>query len=224
MFKMPPFYGGKMLLVIGGIKGGSGKTTLATNLTVCRKEKRDSVLLIDADEQQSSLDWCHFRKLSSLPEIRCIKFYGKDLYEWLKKEKNNWSNIIIDTGAGDTTSQRASLAIADVFLVRFRPRSFDVWTLVSLKRLNREIRTVNSNLKIMSVLNQCDPKGSDPKTARKILEDDQIQCLQTQIGYRKAFSNASSEGKGIIEYKSSDEKSLKEIKCLHKEIYQEDML
>lgn len=46
-----------MVIVSGGTKGGSGKTTLATNLTVMRSEKGYDVLLIDADDQESATDF-----------------------------------------------------------------------------------------------------------------------------------------------------------------------
>lgn len=43
-----------MILVVGGTKGGSGKTLLATNLTVIRAQSGQDVLLIDADDQASA--------------------------------------------------------------------------------------------------------------------------------------------------------------------------
>ncbi len=40
----------KLILVVGGIKGGSGKTTVATNLCIMRALAGSDVLLIDADD------------------------------------------------------------------------------------------------------------------------------------------------------------------------------
>jgi chromosome partitioning protein len=37
-----------------------------------------------------------------------------------------YQDIVIDTGGRDTTSQRAALAIADLAIVPFKPRSLDV--------------------------------------------------------------------------------------------------
>lgn len=50
-----------MIYVIGGIKGGSGKSTIATNLAVLMAKKFKDILLIDADDQQSSSDFTVFR-------------------------------------------------------------------------------------------------------------------------------------------------------------------
>ena len=43
-----------MITVLGGIKGGSGKTTLSTNICVIQSFLGKKVLLVDADEQQSA--------------------------------------------------------------------------------------------------------------------------------------------------------------------------
>jgi cellulose biosynthesis protein BcsQ len=50
-----------MIVVCGGIKGGSGKTTVATNLAVMRARAGADVLLIDADDQETSFDFTVLR-------------------------------------------------------------------------------------------------------------------------------------------------------------------
>lgn len=215
-----------MLLVVGGIKGGSGKTTIATNLAVCRAHLNHKVLLVDADEQESSIDWLQQRKFPHYSSIGGSKLAGKELYKLLKeiKETNEWDDIIVDTGGRDTTSQRAALALCDAFLAPFRPRSLDIWTLTSLRKLNSDIKEINPNLRIMAGLNQCEPRGSDKQTARTIIEENKIECLHAEIGYRKAFSDASSSGLGVIELKTADAKSVEEILLLHDDIYNGNMV
>lgn len=51
-----------MILVCGGIKGGSGKTTMATNLAAMRAGAGKDVLLVDADEQESATIFTAIRK------------------------------------------------------------------------------------------------------------------------------------------------------------------
>ena len=61
-----------MITVIGGIKGGSGKTTLATNLSVMRSA-HTKVLLVDADEQKSASDWSQQRDHIMIPTLNPSK-------------------------------------------------------------------------------------------------------------------------------------------------------
>ena len=50
-----------MIYTVGGIKGGSGKTTIATNLTIYLASQNRDVILVDADDQESSTDFTAFR-------------------------------------------------------------------------------------------------------------------------------------------------------------------
>ena len=50
-----------MIIVLGGKKGGTGKSTIATNLAVSISNKDKSVLLIDADPQETSYEWYQAR-------------------------------------------------------------------------------------------------------------------------------------------------------------------
>ena len=50
-----------MIVVCGGIKGGSGKTTVAINLAVIRALDGYDVLLVDADDQETATDFTRQR-------------------------------------------------------------------------------------------------------------------------------------------------------------------
>ena len=50
-----------MIIVVGGIKGGSGKTTVATHLAILRAQAGHDVLLIDADDQETATDFTILR-------------------------------------------------------------------------------------------------------------------------------------------------------------------
>ena len=50
-----------MIIIAGGIKGGSGKTTVATNLAVIRAGEGHDVLLVDADDQETATDFTNLR-------------------------------------------------------------------------------------------------------------------------------------------------------------------
>ena len=50
-----------MIVLIGIEKGGTGKTTLATNLAALRVSKGYEVLLVDTDKQNSANFWAACR-------------------------------------------------------------------------------------------------------------------------------------------------------------------
>ena len=55
-----------MIVLFGGEKGGSGKTTLATNIAALRISKQKDTLLIDTDRQSTSSFWCSAREANIL--------------------------------------------------------------------------------------------------------------------------------------------------------------
>src|SRR5207237_10288608 len=99
-----------MIIVVGGIKGGSGKTTVATNLAVLRSGKSKDVLLIDADDQETATDFTVLRNehLSNRAGYTCIKLSGAAVRTEVLRLAEKYKDIIIDTGGRDTTSQHAA--------------------------------------------------------------------------------------------------------------------
>jgi len=51
-----------MIYTTGGIKGGSGKSTVATNLVILLSGRGRDVLLVDADDQETSTDFTALRE------------------------------------------------------------------------------------------------------------------------------------------------------------------
>ena len=50
-----------MFYTICGIKGGSGKTTISTNLAVYLSKQGKDLMLVDADDQESATDFTALR-------------------------------------------------------------------------------------------------------------------------------------------------------------------
>jgi len=210
-----------MIIVFGGIKGGSGKTTLATNLTVMRSSAGKKVLLVDADEQKSSCDWAQQREDSeNQTKFTTIELSGKAVNNQIQKMAKDYDDVIIDVGGRDTTSQRSALTIADIFVIPFKPRSLDIWTVGPLRNMIAEIKSVNSDLRCIAVINQADSRGEDNQSTMEVLKEfEDLECVPCTIGYRKAFGNAASEGLGVSELKTKDIKSITEMTCLYDYIY-----
>lgn len=209
-----------MIIVVGGIKGGSGKTTLATNLAVLRSQ-HSKVLLIDGDEQRSTSDWMQQRRdLAHNWTLTTVSLLGKNVYAEISDLAQVYDDIIIDTGGRDTTTQRSALTVADKFIVPFKPRSLDIWTASAVLNLITEIHIVNHDLKTLLVLNQADSKGQDNEEALKILSQfEDFECTESIIGHRKAFSNAAGLGLGVVELEKPDKKATEEMVALYYEIY-----
>jgi chromosome partitioning protein len=187
-----------------------------------RTEFRD-VLLIDADDQETSSDFTQLRteKLGSAG-YTCIRLNGSAVRSETLKLKGKYDDIIIDTGGRDTTSQRAALSVADLLLVPFVPRSFDIWTLQKMVELVEEMRQANPKLSVCTFLNRADPRGTDNGEAAEQLKEAEREALHFcmfQLGSRKAFGNAASLGLAVTELKPQDEKASYEIGALYHYVF-----
>lgn len=208
------------IYTIGGIKGGSGKTTVATNLTVLLAVDGRDVLLVDADDQETATDFTGWRNQNADGQAEAgytaIQLSGNGVRTEVRRMASKYDDIVIDTGGRDTTSQRAAMTVSDIYLVPFVPRSFDVWTLERVVRLIEEMRPANPDLRAFAFLNRADPGGSDNAGAADYLKEaSSITFIDTPLGGRKAFSNAAAEGRAVTELKRKDAKAEAEIRALY---------
>lgn len=209
-----------MIITIGGIKGGCGKSLISTNLTVLRSLIGRRVLLVDGDEQGTSGDWTDHRiELGIETPWTTVRLKASAVRTEVLKLAKNYDDIIIDCGGRDTSSLRAALTISDVFLVPFQPKSFDVWTAAKVSDLVEEATCLNPKLKSYAFINCAGTRGSDNVDAQKILSKvDGLKLLPVTVALRKSFSNATAEGLGVVELRS-DRKAIDEIKALHNAVF-----
>lgn len=211
-----------MIVTVGGIKGGSGKTTVATNLAVMRSLRGRDVLLIDADDQETASDFTVIRneRAEAGAGYTGIKLTGAAVRTETLRLKDKYEDIFIDTGGRDTTSQRAAISVSDVLLVPFVPRSFDVWTIEKVSALVGEMQAANPNLRAYTFINRGDPRGSDNDDVAEILKENTIlRFLPVVLGTRKAYGNAASEGFAVMEIKNFDPKAVEEITTLYWHVF-----
>jgi chromosome partitioning protein len=216
----------RVIVVAGGIKGGSGKTTLATNLAVIRAAAGHDVLLIDADDQETASDFTILRneRLSGGAGYTSIKLTGPAVRTETLRLAGKYGDIIIDTGGRDTTSQRAALSVAQLLLVPSVPRSFDIWTLEKISTLVGEMGAANPTLVAYTFLNRADPRGQDNDDAAEALrETTELRFLDMPLGARKAFSNAAAHGLAVTELKPQDPKATEEFMMLHRYLFDVNM-
>ncbi len=211
-----------MIYVLGGIKGGSGRSTISEHLTVWLARQGADVLLIDADEQGTVSDFTAWREhtLEGQVGYTLVQLVGADLRKQVETMKPKYDHIVIDTGGRDTTSQRAALIVADVALIPIQPRSHDVWTLTKLLELLSEIQASRIDpLRVYSFLNRADITSADNRqTAEALTDMPDLGFVAYEIKNRKAYPNAGAKGLTVFETELPDPKAVNEINSLFNHI------
>lgn len=205
-----------MIITVGNVKGGVGKTTLAVNLVLARARSGAELLLVDGDEQGTAASFTELRA-ARLGEVgyTAVSLTGGAVRTQVRKLALNYADIVIDAGGRDTGSLRAALTVSDKVLIPVQPRSFDIWALDRMAELVAEARAVNEALAALVVLNAADPQGRDNDEARAALaEVEGLSPLPVGIVRRKAFPNAAAAGQAVFEAVPRDAKAVAELDAL----------
>lgn len=213
-----------MILLIGGEKGGTGKSMAAVNIAVAMCHKKKEVVLIDADKQPTTSNWAAHRvQDESLPRIICVQKTGKDLHQTIQAVAEKYANVIIDVGGRDTPELRSALLVADVMFSPISPAQFDAETIPKLEELIGMAKTVNSSLKTYAFISRANPATSEKNELIELFEEigtEHLRLADSVISDYVAYRKASRYGRGIIEHtvKREKERGEKELLALYKEI------
>jgi len=214
-----------MIVVIGGEKGGTGKTTLATNLAAMRVLRGHDALLVDTDLQGSSNYWASNRDDDgTAPRVPCIQKTGRGLQSELQDLASRYEDIIIDAGGRDSPELRVGLVVAEKAFIPIQASQFDIWTLDPMSKLIGQAEGLNGGLKAYVVINRAstNPSVSETEEARGILEDfENLTLSSAVIRERITYRKAARSGLGVVEMQPVDRKAAEEIELLYKEVFDE---
>lgn len=110
-------------------KGGSGKTTIATNLAFALKRANANVLLVDADQQGSARDWNEANSGELLPVVGLDR---ETLPKDLQAISGGYDWIVIDGAPQIAKLSAAAVRAADLVLIPVQPSPYDIWACADL--------------------------------------------------------------------------------------------
>ena len=209
-----------MILLVGGEKGGSGKSCLAQNLAVYMKiaAGRD-VLLLDADPQGTTTDWAQERvENKSLASIASVQASG-NIRQTLIDLAERYQDIIIDAGGHDSEALRSAMTVATHMLLPFRPKRRDLKTLVNVEQLVKLAKAVNPDLVARAIITQCPALPSQARRiadAKEACQSFSLDPLQSITTHRNAYDDADENGSSVLETED-DPKAGEEIRAVVKE-------
>jgi chromosome partitioning protein len=210
-----------MILAVGNVKGGVGKTTLAINIAIARVLQGNEVLLADADDQGSAAEFTQIRtELTARTDYTAVRLRGNEVRSELRKLQTKFDDIIIDVGGRDTEGLRAALIVSNKILIPVLPSSIDIWAFDRIATLINEARELNPALVALAVLNAADASGKDNSAAREAMRDSPgIITLDIVIGRRKAFRNAAAQGASVLDMVPKDPKAIEELTAMVKAVF-----
>lgn len=211
-----------MIILVGGQKGGTGKTTIATNLAAIRAAKRD-VLLVDTDAQGSATMWAQIREQEAItPRLTCVSARGKGVAAEIGKLATRFDDVVIDSGGQDSVELRQAMLIAQVMLIPARPSQFDLHGLHAIDSVVGLARGINPNLVALVVVNSATTHALSTDAgdmAEAVLTMPNLKVAKTILRDRVSFRRAARDGRSVVEHMPQDARAIAEIRQLYKETF-----
>jgi len=178
-------------------KGGSGKTTLATNLAGYFATRGRRVVLCDLDRQQSSLDWLK-RRPAKLPLIQGVDGrhhqHNDPGAEWM----------ILDSPAG-LHGEKLTEAVkqADWVIVPIQPSAFDIGATSDFLEVLREEKTVRKGRAFVAMVGmRVDPRTRSSASLNTFLEDTGFP-VPTSLRNAQVYALAAEQGASLFDIRPS---------------------
>lgn len=223
-----------IVIAVANQKGGCGKTTISMNVAGCMGRAGYKVLLIDADPQQSAINWRNNREEPDLPfEVALYPFPNLHIEVNQRFLKKPYDVIIIDcppgaSNPGDRKSDitRSALLCSHLVLMPVRPTPIDYQASRTLTPLLQDVSfgRAGKPLNVYVVINGKPPAKTRlgmeaQESARQVFAAGGIgfHVMKTEICSRQTFAEAPLYGQSVVDF-DPNSKAAQEIQSLTKEV------
>lgn len=214
-----------MIYLVGGSKGGVGKSTMACNMAAfIALVKRRRVCLVDTDVQKHATSWAILRKdiTPALPTVWFAEAYGS-VAPTIRNYAEQYDDVVVDAGGRDSKELRAALRVADIVIMPFVPSQFDLYSVDDMSNLIEVAREYNPPLRAIGFINRASnnwvmSRKADAAQAMIASYAEVMECATTVIHDREAFKVAAGEGRAVAEIGSKGDAATDEFARLMDEI------
>jgi chromosome partitioning protein len=201
-------------------KGGTGKSTIATNLAGMASKRR-RVALIDCDMPQgTSQSWASIR-MGNKPEnltARTAASY-KDLVMLVGELEPDHDLIVIDSPPRIAESTKAALILSTLTLIPLGASAAEIWATADLLNTIEAAKAVKGKVDARILWNRFRASTNSAKELSESVRTElDLKQLSTKIGYRVAYSEALARGMTALEW--NDRQAQTEMLLLGAELNQ----
>jgi chromosome partitioning protein len=207
-----------MITVVGNLKGGAGKSTVAFNLAVWLARHGERVTTFDLDPQRTLTDVADVRSEEGYTPLFSLHFGGVELIDDIRERSGE---IIVDVGTANMDAVKAAISIADRILIPVPPSQADVWSTQRFLKLVSKVVSKKRPPEVLVFVNRADThqaiRESD-EAEEALAEIEDINLIKSRLCQRTAYRRSFSEGLGVFERKPSS-KASKEFMAFARILY-----
>jgi chromosome partitioning protein len=205
-----------MIVTVSNQKGGVGKSTVAVNLAACFAYDGRDVLLVDADEQGSALDWKAERP-QPMPPVQTVGLPVDNLHKEIQSLSERYDVVVIDGGGRITKTARAAVVAADVVIVPTLPSRPDIASTEDFFEKVVEVAQTFKDLRAAVLLNQVQEGTVLSRRSQEYIRESKYPACTAQLHQYVAYREAFALGLSVTEYDATSKAAL-EMRALYREL------
>jgi chromosome partitioning protein len=205
------------IIAVVGNKGGTGKTTLSLNLAA-GLARSGSVVIIDADPQQSAYQWRLVREEDgALPAVIAA---AANLEKSVQALRQTHVHVVIDCPPSIKAPQtERALRQADHALIPVQPSPMDLWATTHIARVIERLRPDNPALRALVVMSQIEPRTTLSRLMPEALTELDLPVAATMLQRRSVHRHCVLEGRTVFQAGRRGEAAVAEIDALIAEVF-----
>lgn len=182
-------------ILVANAKGGSGKTTLATNLAGYLATTQANVMLTDLDRQQSATQWLK-RRPADAPVILSTQHTGK--------QTNTLDWMVTDSPAGLRDEKLAdAVKDADMVIVPIQPSAFDIGAAADFLDVLMQEKAVRKNKTFVALVgSRVNSRTNAAVGLAEFMGDTGFPVL-AYLRNSQVYTTAAEQGLSIFELRPS---------------------
>lgn len=183
-----------LVALVANIKGGCGKTTIATHLAAAMAVDGRRAALADADRQRSSLGWLERR-----PET-AAGIVGLDWTRDFMETPRGFDRLVVDAPAALKTERIKDLVkLADIIVLPVLPGAFDEAATRRFLDKLEEMKSIAKNKKAVAIVgNRLRPRTRAAERLDRFLADAGHEVV-ARLRDSQAYPDAADAGLSIFD-------------------------
>lgn len=194
-------------------KGGSGKTTIASNLAAALQRRDRRVAVVDADSSQGTIsEWA--ARNDSTPTV--LASHEPTLDKNIPALADAFDVVVIDGAPHVEDMARSAIMAADLVLIPVRPSAADIWSAEDIVDLVRARYEVAGAPQAAFVVSQQVLRSNLADSVNEALAAFDAPVLDARTSSRVAYAEALGAGLSVLDL--DDSKARKEVNALTDEV------